>query len=169
MQCFYEEKWTAFNYWHFTLHLHIFSGGKAKINLHTTPKLTVVMPINCLLRSIHFSVRKMMRSPLAHVLVFLPLRCMFSVEPRNKIISWTYWLLPGLSNIFFAIRLCFLQSFNKDSTISFCWRSFLFLSKPFWQMMLFVTNVNEWRHIRWRNYPTHSNEHPCKAFSVVTM
>ena len=30
---------------------YIFSGGKAKINLHTTPKLTVVMPINCLLRS----------------------------------------------------------------------------------------------------------------------
>ena len=29
-----------------------FSGGKAKINLHTTPKLKVVMLINCLLRSI---------------------------------------------------------------------------------------------------------------------
>ena len=28
---------------------HIFSGRKAKINLHTTPKLTVVMPISCLL------------------------------------------------------------------------------------------------------------------------
>ena len=27
----------------------IFSGSKAKINLHTTPKLTVVMPISCLL------------------------------------------------------------------------------------------------------------------------
>ena len=27
----------------------IFSGRKAKINLHTTPKLTVVMPISCLL------------------------------------------------------------------------------------------------------------------------
>ena len=54
MQCFYEEKWTACKYWHFTLHLRIFSGGKALINLHTTPKLTVVMPINCLLRSIQF-------------------------------------------------------------------------------------------------------------------
>ena len=32
----------------------IFSGRKAKINLHTTPKLTVVMPISCLLRSIQF-------------------------------------------------------------------------------------------------------------------
>ena len=31
---------------------HIFPGGKAKVNLHTTPKLTVVMPINCLLQSI---------------------------------------------------------------------------------------------------------------------
>ena len=27
----------------------IFSGRKAKINLHTTPKLTVVIPISCLL------------------------------------------------------------------------------------------------------------------------
>ena len=34
-----------------------------------------------------FPVRKMMRSPLAPVLVFLQLRCMFSVEPRNKIVS----------------------------------------------------------------------------------
>ena len=29
--------------------------GKAKISLHTTPKLTVAMAINCLLRSIQFS------------------------------------------------------------------------------------------------------------------
>ena len=34
-----------------------------------------------------FQVRKMMRSPLAPVLVFLQLRCMFSVEPRNKMVS----------------------------------------------------------------------------------
>ena len=32
----------------------IFSGRKAKINLHTTSKLTVVMPISCLLQSIQF-------------------------------------------------------------------------------------------------------------------
>ena len=32
----------------------IFSGGKAKVNLHATPKLTVDMPINCLLRPIQF-------------------------------------------------------------------------------------------------------------------
>ena len=32
----------------------IFSGRNAKINLHTTPKLTVVMSISCLLRSIQF-------------------------------------------------------------------------------------------------------------------
>ena len=31
-----------------------------------------------------FPVRKMMRSPLAPVLVFLQLRCMFSVEPAIK-------------------------------------------------------------------------------------
>ena len=35
----------------------------------------------------NFLVRKMMRSSLALVLVFLQLRCMFSVEPRNKIVS----------------------------------------------------------------------------------
>ena len=34
-----------------------------------------------------FAVRKMMRSPLAPVLVFLQLRCVFSVEPRAKIVS----------------------------------------------------------------------------------
>ena len=110
-----------------------------------------------------FPVPKMMRSPLAPVLVFLQLRFMFSVKPRNKIVSeLTAWLLPGLwYPTSFAIRLCFLQSLNKDSSISFCWGSFLFLPKPFWQMMLFVNNVNGWRHIRWRNYRTHSNEHPC--------
>ena len=47
----------------------IFSSRKAKIDLHMTPKLTVVMPISCLLRSIQFPARKMMRSPLAPVLV----------------------------------------------------------------------------------------------------
>ena len=58
-------------------------------------------------------VRKMMWSPLAPVLVFLQLRCMFSVEPRDKIVSWTYcmtvaWLFQHLTSL--AIRLCFLQS-----------------------------------------------------------
>ena len=56
---------------------------KAKINLHTTPKLTEVMPINCLLRSIQFPSSQND----APVLVFLQLRCMFLVEPRNKIVS----------------------------------------------------------------------------------
>ena len=53
VQCFYEEKWTACNYCVvLTLYLAltpIFSGRKAKINLHTTAKLTVVIPISCLL------------------------------------------------------------------------------------------------------------------------
>ena len=106
----------------------------------------------------------MMRSPLALVLVFLQLPSMFSVEPRNKIVSWTYcmtvaWLIQ---------HLCFLQSLNKDSSISFCWGSFLFLSKPFWQMMLFVTNVNEWRHTRWHNYRTHSNVRGPKVVIALT-
>ena len=74
-----------------------------------------------------FPVRKMMRSPLAPVLVFLQLRCMFSVEPRNKIVSWTYcmtvaWFIQHLTSL--AIRLCFLKSLNKDSSISFCWGHF---------------------------------------------
>ena len=55
-----------------------------------------------------FPVRKMMRSPrLAPVLVFLQLRCMFSVEPRNKIVSWTYcmtvaWFIQHLLQFVFA-------------------------------------------------------------------
>ena len=52
----------------------IFSGRKAKINLHTTVKLTVAMPINCLLRSIQFPSPQNdaitpRRPPLAPVLV----------------------------------------------------------------------------------------------------
>ena len=82
-----------------------------------------------------FPVRKMMRSRLAPVLVFLQISCMFSVEPGNKMVSWTYcmtvvWFIQHLTS--FAIRLCFFQSLNKDSSISFCWGSFLFLSKPFY-------------------------------------
>ena len=52
----------------------IFSGRKAKIDLHMTSKLTVVMPISCLLRSIQFPSPQNdaitpERSPLAPVLV----------------------------------------------------------------------------------------------------
>ena len=86
----------------------IFSGRKAKIDLHMTPKLTVVMPISCLLRYLFsFPARKMITSctPRSDHLLHLCLFCMFSVEPRNKIVSWTYWLLPGLSNIFCNLSL----------------------------------------------------------------
>ena len=52
----------------------IYSGRKAKIDLHMTPKLTVGMPISCLLRSIQFPSPQNdaitpERSPLAPVLV----------------------------------------------------------------------------------------------------
>ena len=49
VQCFNEEKWTACNYWHFTLHLHIyFQVEKQRLTeVHTTPKWTVVIPIGC--------------------------------------------------------------------------------------------------------------------------
>ena len=56
------------------------SGRKAKNDLHTTPKLTVGMPISCLLRSIQFPSEG---DHLLHLCLF----CMFSVEPRNKIVS----------------------------------------------------------------------------------
>ena len=54
-----------------------------------------------------FPVRKMMRSPLAPKLVFLQLRCMFSVEPPNKIVSWAYcmtvaWFIQHLLQFVFA-------------------------------------------------------------------
>ena len=50
---------------------------------------------------------KVMRWPLALVLVFLQLCCMFSVEPRNKIVSWTYcmtvsWFIQHLLQFAFA-------------------------------------------------------------------
>ena len=57
-----------------TLPYTYISGRKAKINLQTTPKLTVVMSISCLLRSIQFPSPQNDaitpgRSPLAPVLV----------------------------------------------------------------------------------------------------
>ena len=137
MQCFYEEKWTAC----ITDTLKYISGGKAKINLHTTPKLTVVMPINCLLRIIQFPSLQIERSPLASVLVFHLVACFQSSPAIKSFLELTYCCLVYPTS--FAISVCFLQSLNKDSTISFCWGSFLFLSKPFRQMLLFVTKVNE--------------------------
>ena len=61
----------------------IFSGRKAKIDLHMTPKLTVVMRISCLLRSIQFpnpqnDTITPERSPLAPVLVLY----VFSQAPQ---------------------------------------------------------------------------------------
>ena len=137
----------------------IFSGRKAKINLHTMPKLTVVMPISCLLRSIQSTSPQNDAISLFSCNFVVCFDC-FQSSPAIKL----FRELTDCCLVYptcFAIRLCFLQSLNKDSTISLCWGSFLFLSKPFWQMMLFVTKVNEWRHMRWRNYSTHSNEHPC--------
>ena len=81
----------------------IFSGGKQILTY-------IRSTLRCDIFS--FPVRKMMRSPLAPVPVFLQLRCMFSVEPHNKIVSCCL-VYPT----FFAICLCFLQSLNKDSTV----------------------------------------------------
>ena len=96
----------------------IFLGRKAKINLHTTPKLIVAMPISCLLRSLFsFQVCKMMRSPLACLLSCNFVVCFQSSPAIKSLLELTDCCL--VYPTFFAIRLCFLQSLNKDSKISF--------------------------------------------------
>ena len=82
-----------------------------------------------------FPVRKMMRLPLALVLVFLQLRCMFSVEPRNKIISWTYcmtvtWFIQHLLQFVFAF-------FNHSIKIA----QFLFAGGHFFS---FLNHFDRW-------------------------
>ena len=51
----------------------IFSGGKAKINLHTKLKLTVFMPISCQMRScrhlIFFELHDIILRTIVHVIV----------------------------------------------------------------------------------------------------
>ena len=51
----------------------IFSGGKAKINLHTMLKLTVLMPISCRMRSrrhfIFFELHDIIVRVIVHVIV----------------------------------------------------------------------------------------------------
>ena len=110
---------------------HMFSGGKAKNNLHTTPKLTVVMPINCLLRSIQLPVPKMMQIPLAPLLVFVQLRWMFSVEPRNKIVSCCL-VYPT-----FCLQFVF-AFFNHSIKIA----QFLFAGGHFFS---FLSHFDRWR------------------------
>ena len=98
----------------------IFSGRKAKNDLHMTPKLTVVMPISCLLRSIQFpSPQNDAITPEDHLL-HLCLFCMFQSSPAIKSFLELTDCCPVYPT-FFAIRLCFLQSLKKDGTISFCW------------------------------------------------
>ena len=124
VQCFYEEKWTACNYslQPLTLYLTltpIFSGRKAKINLHMTPKLTVVMPISCLLRFIRFP------SPQNDAITLF--FCNFDVCFRSSPAIKSFLELTDCCLVYptcFAIRLYFLQSLKKDSTISFCWGHF---------------------------------------------
>ena len=115
----------------------IFSGRKAKIDLHMTPKLTVVMPISCLLRSIHF--------PCDHpgAITFCTCACFVCFQSSPTIKSFLELTDCCLVyQTFFAIRLYFLQSLNKDGTISFLLGSFLFLSKPFRQTMTMTMTMN---------------------------
>ena len=115
----------------------IFSGRKAKINLHMTPKLTVVMPISCLLRSIQFP------SPQNDAIILFS--CNFDVcFPSSPAIK-SFLELTDCCLVYptcFAIRLCFLQSLNKDSTIFFA-GVISFPIQAILTEMLFVTNVNE--------------------------
>ena len=146
----------------------IFSGRKAKIDLHMMPKLTVVMPISCLLRSIQFPSPQNDaitpgRSPLAHVLDLY----VFSRAPQ-----WNRFL--NLLTVAWFIQH-FLQFVFAFSSHSIKMAQFLFagaISFPFQAISTesddaSVTNVNEWRHIRWRNYRTHSNEDPCRGKNEI--
>ena len=93
----------------------LFSGRKAKIDLHMTPKLTVVMPISCLLRSIQFP------SPQNDAITSCTCACFVCFQSSPAIKSFLELTDCCLVYpTFFAIRLCFLQSLNKDGTISFC-------------------------------------------------
>ena len=102
----------------------IFSGRKAKIDLHMTPKLTVVMPISCPLRSIQFP------SPQNDAITPWEITsctcagfvCFQSSPAMKSFLELTDCCL--VYPTFFAVRLCFLQSLNKDGTISFCWGHF---------------------------------------------
>ena len=86
---------------------HIFSGGKAKINLHTTPKLTVVMSINCPLQSIKFP------SPQNDTITSCSCNFVVCCQPGPAIKSFLELTDCCLVYpTFFAIRLGFLQSLN---------------------------------------------------------
>ena len=115
----------------------IFSGRKAKIDLHMTPKLTVVMPISCLLRSIQVPSPQNdaitpERSPLAPVLVLY-----VSVEPRLNLLT-VAWFIQHFLQFVFAF-------FNHTLKMA----QFLFagvISFPFQAISTddaFVNNVNE--------------------------
>ena len=133
VQCFYLDR-EMDSLQLLTLYLtltHIFSGGKAKINLHTTPKLTVVMSINCLLWSIQFpspqndAITSCCRACFPATLLYV-----FNRAPQQNHFLNLLTVAWFIQHFFFAIHLCFLQSLNKDSSISFRLGSFLFLSKP---------------------------------------
>ena len=120
VQCFYEEKMDSLRLLTVYLTLTpIFSGRKAKIDLHMAPKLTVVMPISCLLRSIQFL------SPQHFAITSCTCACFVCFQSSPAIKSFLELTDCCLVYpTFFAIRLCFLQSLNKDGTISFCWGHF---------------------------------------------
>ena len=84
---------------------HIFSVGKAKINLQTTPKLTVVMPINCLLRSIQLP------SPQNDAITSYTCACFpaTSLYVFSRAPQYDRFLLPGLSNISLQFVLAFFN------------------------------------------------------------
>ena len=81
------------------------------------------MPRSCMLDLFSFLARKMMRSSGGDHLLHLCLFCMFSVCFQSSPAKYRFLNLLTVAWFIqhsFAIRLCFLQSLNKDSTISFC-------------------------------------------------
>ena len=82
----------------------IFSGRKAKINLHTTPKLTVVMPNSCLL-------------PCADRGIFV--RRGGGGGPRQSDKKSSDNVFSFLFCFFFLLFFLFLRLFNKSQMVNF--------------------------------------------------
>ena len=81
-----------------TILLEIVEGSDAFIKLVKMDSCSLLLSL---------AVRKMMRSPLAPVVVFLPLRGLFSTKPRDKNrfrnLLTVAWFIPRISAFFYLI------------------------------------------------------------------
>ena len=143
----------------------IFSGRKANINLHTMPKLTVLSHVDQLsAASIQFP------SPQSDAITSctcacFSATCLFSVEPRNKIVSWT-WLIQHVLQFVFAFfnhsikiaqflfagghffsitshfdRWCFSSPMETNDVISYLKPFFLRFTEV-WNVVLITSNFS---------------------------